>query len=105
MEEVLKNLTNENFHNEIKSGITVVDFWAPWCGPCRMIAPMVEELDEEMSDINFAKLNVDEAQDIAVQFGVMSIPTIIFFKDGEQKDSVVGVVPKDKITSIIEAIQ
>ena len=105
MEEVLKNLTNENFHNEIKSGITVVDFWAPWCGPCRMIAPLVEELDEEMSDINFAKLNVDEAQDIAVQFGVMSIPTIIFFKDGEQKDSVVGVVPKDKITSIIEAIQ
>ena len=101
----MKNLTNENFHNEIKSGITVVDFWAPWCGPCRMIAPLVEELDEEMSDINFAKLNVDEAQDIAVQFGVMSIPTIIFFKDGEQKDSVVGVVPKDKITSIIEAIQ
>ena len=105
MEEKLKTLTNENFHNEIKSGITVVDFWAPWCGPCRMIAPLVEELDVEMEDINFAKLNVDDAQEIAVQFGVMSIPTLIFFKDGEKKDSVVGVVPKDNIKSIIEAIQ
>ena len=101
----MKTLTNENFHNEIKSGITVVDFWAPWCGPCRMIAPLVEELDVEMEDINFAKLNVDDAQEIAVQFGVMSIPTLIFFKDGEKKDSVVGVVPKDNIKSIIEAIQ
>jgi thioredoxin 1 len=105
VEEKLKTLTNENFHNEIKSGITVVDFWAPWCGPCRMIAPLVEELDVEMEDINFAKLNVDDAQEIAVQFGVMSIPTLIFFKDGEKKDSVVGVVPKDNIKSIIEAIQ
>ncbi len=98
-------LTNDNFAKSIETGVSVVDFWAPWCGPCRMIEPAVKELSEEIPEANFYKVNVDEAQQIAVQFGVMSIPTIIIFKDGEVIDTTVGVVPKghlkDKIKSFI----
>ena len=79
----MKALTNEDFAKAIESGVSVVDFWAPWCGPCRMIEPSVRELSEEIPEVNFYKLNVDEAQQIAIQYGVMSIPTIIVFKEGE----------------------
>ena len=101
----MKTLNSKNFKNEIKNGITVVDFWAPWCAPCRMIAPSVEELDTEMENVNFAKLNVDDAQDIAIEYNVMSIPTLIIYKDGEPQDTIIGVTTKGNIKAAIEAVQ
>ena len=97
-------LKSNNFDAEIASGVTVVDFWAPWCGPCRMLTPTIEELSTEMTNVKFAKLNVDEAQDVAVNYSVMSIPTIIIFKDGKAMESTVGVLPKATIKSKIESV-
>ena len=97
-------LKSNNFEEEIASGVTVVDFWAPWCGPCRMLTPTIEELSTEMTNVKFAKLNVDEAQDIAIKYSVMSIPTIIIFKDGKAMESTIGVLPKSTIKSKIESV-
>ena len=83
----------------------VVDFWAPWCGPCRMIAPVVEELAEDFDGkAKIVKVNTDEEQDIAVKYGVRSIPTIIFFKDGQQVDIMVGAASKDAFASKINSL-
>ena len=101
----MKTLNSRNFKDEIKKGITVVDFWAPWCAPCRMIVPAVEELDAEMEDINFAKLNVDDAQDIAIEYGVMSIPTLIIYKDSDVKDTIIGVTTKENIKAAIQSVR
>ncbi len=101
-------MTDVTFDNEIgnEEGITVVDFWAPWCGPCRMVAPVIEELAEEMEgEVRFAKVNVDEAPQIAQRFQVRSIPTIGFFMDGEPVGSVVGAHPKAALQQIIEKVQ
>jgi len=97
-------LKSNNFDSEIANGVTVVDFWAPWCGPCRMLTPTIEELSTEMPNVKFAKLNVDEAQDIAINYSVMSIPTIIIFKDGKAMESTIGVLPKSAIKSKIESV-
>ena len=87
-------------------GLTVVDFWAPWCGPCRMVGPVIEELAEEMDgEVRFAKVNVDEAPEIAQRFQVRSIPTIGFFMDGEPVGSVVGAHPKAALEQLIEKVQ
>ena len=98
-------LTSENF-DVIKEGVTLVDFWAPWCGPCRMIAPIIEELANDYEGkAKICKVNTDEAQDLAVQFGVRSIPTILFFKDGELKAQLIGAQSKqiiaDKLNSLL----
>lgn len=93
-------LTEENFENEvIESDIPVlVDFWAPWCSPCKMIAPAIEEIEQEYKGkIKVGKLNIDDARSLATQYQVMSIPTIAIFKDGEIVDKVVGVVGKDEL--------
>ncbi len=97
-------LRSDNFDAEIANGVTVVDFWAPWCGPCRMLTPTLDELSTEMTNVKFAKLNVDEAQDIAINYSVMSIPTIIIFKDGKAMESTIGVLPKATIKSKIESV-
>lgn len=97
-------LTDKNFKEITESGVVVVDFWAAWCGPCRMIAPVLEELATERQDITVAKLDVDEHPQLAAKYGVMSIPTLLFFKDGELKDSSIGVVPKNVLLSKIDAI-
>ena len=99
-------LTADNFEATIKDGVTMVDFWAPWCGPCRMIAPVVDELAEEFEGkANICKVNTDEEQDLAVKYGIRSIPTIIFMKDGEVVDQMVGASSKqafaDKINSLL----
>ena len=87
-------LTSENF-DVIKEGVALVDFWAPWCGPCRMIAPIIEELANDYEGkAKICKVNTDEAQDLAVRFGVRSIPTILFFKDGELKAQLIGAQSK-----------
>ncbi len=99
-------LDNDNFEATIAEGITMVDFWAPWCGPCRMIAPVIEELAEDFEGkATIAKVNTDEQQDIAVKYSIRSIPSILFFKDGEVVDQLVGAASKDafadKINSLI----
>ena len=106
--EVLKNtitVTEDNFESEvINSNIPVlVDFWAEWCGPCRTIGPTIESLaDDYQGRIKVAKLNVDDNRQAARRFGVQSIPTLILFKDGEAKQSLIGVTPKRQVAELIE---
>ena len=93
-------LTEKNFESEvIKSDKPVlVDFWAEWCGPCRMIAPIVEDIAKDLTGkLKVAKVNVDEAQELASQFNIMSIPTLILFKDGEPVDMIIGAMSKDQM--------
>ena len=99
-------VTDSNFQAEvIESAVPVlVDFWAPWCGPCRMVAPVVEELAEEKGEqLKVVKLNIDENQNTAMQFNVLSIPTLILFRNGEVAKTVVGAVPKRKLEAELEA--
>ena len=91
-------LDKKSFDKFIKEDKVVVDFWAVWCGPCKILSPAVEEIASEMKDkAKFAKVNVDENLDLAQRFGVMSIPTLIFFRDGKQIDRTVGVISKEEI--------
>ena len=100
------DLTNENFEATTSEGVALVDFWAPWCGPCRMISPVIEELAEEFEGkAKICKVNTDEQQDLSMKFGVKSIPTIVFMKDGEVVDTMIGAASKqafaDKINSLL----
>ena len=96
------DVNDATFKETIGEGVKLVDFWAPWCGPCKMIGPVLEELDEEMSDkVQIVKLNVDDNQETAGKYGVMSIPTLLLFKDGDVVDQVVGFQPKEKLAELI----
>ena len=100
-------VNDQSFENEIiKSSMpVVVDFWAPWCGPCHMIAPVTEKLSDEYADrVKFSKLNVDENPETSQRYGVMSIPMLIFFKDGQQVDSVLGAVPESTLQPKVRAL-
>jgi len=91
----VKTLTDATFEGEIASGSVIVDFWAPWCGPCRMVGPVIDEIAQEHADkVTVGKVNVDENPSIAQKFGIMSIPTIILFKDGEPAKKVIGARSK-----------
>lgn len=97
-------LTKDNFSQSVQSGVSLVDFWAPWCGPCKMQLPIVEELSGELEgQAVIAKINVDEEPELASQFGVMSIPTLILFKDGQPVDKMVGLQSKDALKAKISA--
>ena len=98
-------LTNDNFDATIAEGVTMVDFWAPWCGPCRMVAPVIEELAEDFDGkAKITKVNTDEQQEIADKYGIRSIPTILFFKDGEVVDQMVGAAGKDVFAEKINGL-
>ena len=97
-------LTAENFDKEvINSPVPVlVDFWAAWCGPCRMLSPIVDEIAEEVSGIKVAKVNIDEQPDIARRYRIMSIPTLMLFKNGEVAEKLIGVQPKGLVLDILK---
>jgi len=96
-------ITKENFSENVAQGVSLLDFWAPWCGPCKMQLPIVEELAEELKGTaTIAKVNVDEEPELASQFGVMSIPTLILFKDGQPVDKLVGLQSKDSLKAKIQ---
>ncbi|MEE0945818.1 MAG: thioredoxin [Acutalibacteraceae bacterium] len=94
-------LNEQNFSVNIAKGTVLVDFYADWCGPCKMVAPILEEIAEQRSDVTIGKVNVDESGTLAMKFGVMSIPTLIVFKDGVEQTRIVGYRPKEEILEIL----
>jgi thioredoxin 1 len=97
-----KVLTDSNFKDEISSGLVLVDFWAPWCAPCRMLGPIIEEVAGEVEGVTVGKLNVDENPQTAQEYKIMSIPNVILFKDGEPVETIVGLRPKEAYLEAIE---
>ena len=98
-------VTKENFDNEVMQADkpVFIDFWASWCGPCKMVSPVVDQLSEEVSDVKFAKVNVDEQPELARQFQVMSIPTMVLIKEGKVVDTTIGAQPKEDIVKFIHS--
>ncbi|MBS1232837.1 MAG: trx [Nitrospirae bacterium] len=107
MAEGLLEATTANWDNEVMKaqGLVMIDFWAAWCGPCRMISPTVEELSKEyIGKVKVLKLNTDENSEIASRYKIMGIPTIMFFKDGVKLDQIVGVVPKQQLKAKLDSL-
>ena len=100
-----KIATNTNFDELLQEEkLVIVDFWATWCGPCRMLSPLLDEVEEEMADkIEVVKVNVDDADEVAMRFRIMSIPTLLFFKNGQMVDRSVGAMPKSALVDKINA--
>ena len=98
------HFTKDGFDKALSQGkLMMVDFWASWCGPCRMLGPVIEQLDNQYPDVVVGKVNVDDEQELTMRYGVMSIPTVIFFKDGKEIDRKVGVMPPEAFVQVLEA--
>jgi len=107
MSDAVKNITVDSFEQEVikSSNLVMVDFWATWCGPCKIVAPVVEELAKEYEGkVTFVKVNTDENQDLATRYNIRGIPTLMFFKEGNVADQVVGAVPKAQLKSKIDSL-
>jgi thioredoxin 1 len=104
--DAVKEFTDDNFDAEVlqSSGPVLVDFWAPWCGPCRQIAPMIDELASENPSIKIGKLNIDDNPSVPQRFGISSIPTLLVFKGGEIAESFVGVRPKAALQQALDSV-
>ena len=100
---MITNVTKENFDKEVMQaeGTVLIDFWAAWCGPCRMIAPAVEKIAEEHPEVKVCKINIDDEQELASRHGVMSIPTLMVVKNGEIVNTAVGLRPKEEIEALL----
>lgn len=98
----VKVINSEDFANAVKDGVSVVDFNATWCGPCKMLGPVLEKLSNEITDVKFYAMDVDENPDIAEKFGIMSIPYVAVFRDGTKVDQNVGFIPEASMRSFIE---
>ncbi|MCI6854692.1 MAG: thioredoxin [Firmicutes bacterium] len=100
---MITNITKENFDKEVMQaeGTVLIDFWAAWCGPCRMIAPAVEKIAEEHPEVKVCKINIDDEQELAIRHGVMSIPTLMVVKNGEIVNTAVGLRPKEEIEALL----
>ncbi len=98
-----KVITSENFAEEVlqAKGTVLLDFWAEWCGPCRALGPVIEEVAVEHPEVKVGKVNVDEQQALAQQFGIMSIPTLVVFKDGKKVNEALGLMPKAQVESLL----
>ncbi len=98
------DVTAENFDEEVlnHNGKVLVDFWAEWCGPCMMLGPIIEEVSEEVDDVKFCKVNCDVARDVALQFGIMTIPNLIVFENGEQVNQSIGYIEKEDVLNLIK---
>lgn len=95
--------TKDDFKENAQGTMTLVDFWAPWCAPCKMMEPVLEQLEQQYGKrIKFVKFNVDDSQDIAMEYKVMSIPSLVVFNDGVAKEKVTGVYPKDKLSKYLD---
>ncbi len=99
------HINDTNFNKEVleEKGIVLVDFFATWCGPCKMLAPILEELDVELKDVKIVKVDVDESPEVSTKYGIQSIPTMKLFKDGQDMQTLVGFLPKDQIISMIDS--
>jgi len=100
----MKALTTAEFKEAVleQSNLSVVDFWATWCGPCQMLSPVVDEVSKEFDDVNFYKVNVDEEPELTMQFGIKSIPTLAFIKDGKTLDISIGLISKDELVDFVK---
>ena len=98
-----KVITNENFAEEVlqAKGTVLLDFWAEWCGPCRALGPIIEDVAADHPEVKVGKVNVDEQQALAQQFGIMSIPTLVVFKDGKKVNEALGLMPKAQVESLL----
>ena len=98
----MEEITDINYAEQIASDMVVVDFWAEWCAPCKIVGPILDEISKEMTDVHFKKLNIDQNQQVAQSLQITAIPTIIFYKDGEIIDKIVGLLPKKQIIKRLE---
>lgn len=95
-------LNSNSFNQVLKNKTVLVDFFANWCGPCKMLAPIIEELSNEINDVTFAKIDIDESNEIASSYGIMSIPTLILFKNGKMVNKIVGFISKNELKKFID---
>ena len=98
-----KIINSQEFDNTIESGVVVVDFFSTWCGPCKMLSPVIDELSGELENVNFVKVDIDQSMDLAQKFKIVSVPTLKVFKNGEEVDTLMGFMPKEVLKSKVEA--
>ena len=98
-----KIINSQEFDNTVESGVVVVDFFATWCGPCKMLSPVIDELSGELENVNFVKVDIDQSMDLAQKFKIVSVPTLKVFKNGEEVDTLMGFMPKEVLKSKVEA--